>query len=525
MPVSLAEQLDHLPEYMGAHILLCGVALLLGLCISLPLALLVVRRPRAAALVLASAGVIQTIPSLALLALMVPLLGAFGFLPALVALVLYSMLPILRNTVTGIAQVDPNLTEAANALGLTPGQVLRLVEIPLALPIIVAGVRTSAVWVVGIATLSTPVGQTSLGNYIFGGLQTRNWTAVMVGCVLAAALALLMDLLLAVAERGARLRRPMHTVAGLGALVVVLVAGSLWPQLGASRQPVTGPAVVAQTAAGAMATAAPLTRVRVGAKTFTEQYILAGLMERRLRAAGLGVTRADSLGSTVAFDALTRNEIDVYVDYSGTLWANAMKRQDKAPPWKVLAELAGWLADHRGVRLLGALGFENAYALAMRQDRATQLGIVTVEDLTRQAPLLAVGSDYEFFQRPEWRTLQQTYGLAFKETVSFDSTFMYPAVVERKVDVITAFSSDGRIAAYDLAVLDDPRHAFPPYDAVVLLSPRAAAQGTVVGALQPLLGRIDVAHMRQANLMVDRDHDKKTPDQAAAWLDEQTRRP
>ncbi|MCC6202693.1 MAG: ABC transporter permease/substrate-binding protein [Gammaproteobacteria bacterium] len=525
MSASLSEQLEHLPEYMGAHMLLCGVALLLGLCISLPMALLVVRRPRAAAVVLGSAGVIQTIPSLALLALMVPLLKSFGFLPALVALVLYSMLPILRNTVTGISQVDPNLTEAANALGLTPGQMLRLVEIPLALPIIVAGVRTSAVWVVGIATLSTPVGQTSLGNYIFGGLQTRNWTAVMVGCVLAAALALLIDLLLALAERGARLRRPMHTVLGLGALVVVLVTGSLWPHLATSRPPDTRQVVAPQTSAGAASQSAPVTSVRVGAKTFTEQYILAALMERHLRAAGLVVTRADSLGSTVAFDALCRSEIDVYVDYSGTLWANAMKRQDKAPPWKVLAELAGWLADRHGVRLLGALGFENAYALAMRRDRATQLGIATVQDLTHHAPLLAVGSDYEFFQRPEWRTLQQTYGLAFRETVSFDSTFMYPAVVENKVDIITAFSSDGRIAAYDLVVLDDPRHAFPPYDAVVLLSPRVATDAAVVGALQEMLGRIDVAHMRQANLMVDRDDDKWTPDQAAGWLDEQTRRP
>ena len=188
MNPNLALQLEKLPRFLGGHVVLSGAALLLSLAISLPLALRVARSPRLRVPVVTLAGVIQTVPSLALLALMVPLLGAFGFWPALAALVLYGILPIARNTVTGIVNVQPELVEAARGLGMTPRQVLGKVELPLALPIIVAGVRTSAVWLVGMATLSTPVGYTSLGNYVFGGLQTRNWTAVLVGCAAAAAL-------------------------------------------------------------------------------------------------------------------------------------------------------------------------------------------------------------------------------------------------------------------------------------------------------------------------------------------------
>lgn len=513
MNPNLAEQLHHLPSYLGAHVVLSGLALALGIALSLPLAVLVARSRRLAFPVVSGAGVIQTIPSLALLALMVPLSGAFGFRPALVALVLYSMLPILRNTVTGIAQVDPELTEAARALGMTGAQRLRLVELPLALPVIVAGIRTAAVWVVGIATLSTPVGQTSLGNYIFGGLQTRNWTAVLFGCVAAALLAVVIDLLLALAEQGVQRRSRRRLLAAAGGLCLVFAGGALAPRLSRAA-PVATPAAPPDGPAAA----ASRKPVRVGAKTFTEQYILAALIESRLSARGIAVERSDSLGSTVAFDALTKSEIDVYVDYSGTLWANGMRRSDVAPPWRVLAELSGWLAKTHGVRNLGALGFENAYALAMRRDRAEALSIRSIDDLAKRARELEIGSDYEFFQRPEWRRLRDVYGLSFRARVSLDSTFMYQAVKSGRVDVITAFSSDGRISAFDLVVLDDPRRAFPPYDALLLLSPRVASDARVIEALSPLVGAVPVERMRHANLLVDRDRDAQTPAQAAAWL-------
>jgi osmoprotectant transport system permease protein len=519
MNVNVARQLALLPGYLGHHVTIAVSALVLGVALSLPLSIVIAKSERLRWPVLAAAGIVQTIPGLALLALMVPLLGAFGFWPALLALVLYSMLPILQNTVAGIAGVDPDVIDAARAMGMTPRQVLRKVELPLAAPVILAGIRTATVWVVGMATLATPIGQTSLGNFIFGGLQTRNWTAVLFGCAAAAALALVLDQLVALLESAARRRsRPRALVAAVG-LAIVLGGGASAPAIAA-----WGNADARAETAHPGGVSAPTARdeksrpIRVGAKTFTEQYILAALLEEKLRGAGLEVERAESLGSTIAFDALAKDQIDVYVDYTGTLWANAMKRTDARPPWEVLALLTGWLASELHVRCLGPLGFENAYAFAMRRDRAAALGVRTLDDLVPHAASMRLGADYEFLQRPEWGAVQRAYGVRFREGSSFDPTFLYEAVSRGDVDVITAFSSDGRIEAFDLFVLPEPRHALPPYDAVVLLSPRAAGLPRVEEALAPILRTISVERMRRASLMVDREKDKKTPQEAAAWL-------
>ena len=212
-----SEALSHLPDYLGSHLRVSIAALALGLALSLPLAILSRDKPVWRSALLGFAGIVQTIPGLALLALFYPLLlalaaltmnwfgigfSAFGFLPAVLALALYSMLPVLRNTITGLNGVDPVLTEAARGVGMTKPQSLWMIELPLAAPVIMAGIRTAAVWVIGTATLSTPIGQTSLGNYIFAGLQTQNWVLVMVGCVSAAALAVVVDQILALIERG-----------------------------------------------------------------------------------------------------------------------------------------------------------------------------------------------------------------------------------------------------------------------------------------------------------------------------------
>jgi osmoprotectant transport system permease protein len=253
----MADQLALLPGYLTAHLQLALVSLLLGTAVSIPLGIVVTRRKSLESGVLGIASVIQTIPSLALLAIMVPALAAvsavtarafgielrsIGYAPALVALSLYSILPILRNTVTGIESVDPSLIEAARGVGMTDRQMLLRVELPLAMPVVVAGVRTATVWVVGTATLSTPVGATSLGNYIFSGLQTRNTAAVLVGCIAAAGLAIVLDQLIRAVEVAARRRRRSWLVAALAAiaaLYAVTAASFAWDRLGSPERTVT----------------------------------------------------------------------------------------------------------------------------------------------------------------------------------------------------------------------------------------------------------------------------------------------
>lgn len=486
MSASLAAQLARLPELLGAHVVLTMIALAAGIAVSLPAAFLAVRHRRLQAPLLALAGVIQTVPSLALLALMVAAFGLFGRPAALIALTAYSLLPVLRNTITGIEGVDRDVVEAARGVGMTERQILVRIELPLAAPVIIAGIRTAAVWVVGMATLATPVGADSLGSYIFGGLQTRDAAAVLVGVIAAAALAVILDGIVRLAEIAAARRSwPLAGAAALG-LTGILALG-LGPALSGVRADRARPRLV------------------VGAKNFTEQFILARLLAERLEAAGFEVTLKENLGSSVVFDALSRNEVDAYVDYAGTIWANEMKRTDAPAAARVLEEMARWLAAERGVTSLGALGFENTYALAMREQVAARLGVTTIEDLAAHAPGLAIGSDYEFFGRPEWARLRDAYQLAFAARRSFDPTLMYPAVARGDVDVITAFSTDGRIPAFALRVLADPRRAFPPYDAVLLLGPEAARDPRVSAALAPLAGAIDAETMRRANRIVDVD--------------------
>ena len=498
-----------LPDYLSRHVLLSGSAIALGVALGLPLGLWLVRHPRWRWPALAAASFVQTIPGLALLALFYPLLlalslfserlfgfrlPALGFLPSLLALTLYSMLPILRNAVAGLTGLDPAVMEAADAVGMTARQRLLRVEAPLAAPVVMAGIRTAAVWTIGAATLATSVGQTSLGNYIFTGLQTENWVFVLFGCSAAAVFAFVVDQILGLIEAGAARRQRPRIFLGV-ALLGAGLAAALTPLF----------------ASGA--------RIYViGAKNFSEQFILAELISEQIGSAGATSERKEGLGSAVAFRALAASDIDAYVDYSGTLWTNVLERSDTPDSAEMLKQLTTELSKRFGVTLLGPLGFENAYALAMRHDRAAALGVHSIADLAQHAGELTFGTDLEFLSRPEWTALRNAYGLEFKAQRSYTPTFMYRALEAGDVDVITAFSSDGRIAAEKLDVLTDEKHAIPAYDAVLLLAPRRAQDALLRRALTPLIGKIEVGPMREANFMVDRDTDKTSPKQAAEFL-------
>jgi osmoprotectant transport system permease protein len=487
----MREQLALLPGYLAAHLGLTLVALALGVAVSVPLGIVVTRVRQLEGPVLGVASVIQTIPSLALLAFMVPALAAIGarsigYWPALIGLFLYSLLPVLRNTVAGLSGIDPAVIEAARGVGMTPAEQLRRVELPLALPVIVAGIRTSAVWTVGTATLSTPVGAPSLGNYIFSGLQTRNYTAVLVGCIASALLALLLDGVVRALMVGVARRSPRIVAAGLGTLAL-LAAYAAAPVVGGLLARGEEP-------------------ISIGAKTFTEQYILSRVLAGQIhRATGLPTQAVESLGSTVAFDALRTGQIGAYVDYSGTLWATVLQRRDtRADRATVLREVERVLREQYGVLLVAPLGFENTYALAMRREQAERLGVRKISDLAACAPSLRMGGDYELFQRPEWKEVERAYGLSFAERRSMDPSLMYEAARSGQVDVISAFSTDGRIVSYDLVVLEDDRGAIPPYDAVVLASARLAREHPeAVEALRALAGKVDAERMRRMNVAVD----------------------
>ena len=469
------EALTHLSDYLGNHVRVSVTALALGLVVSLPLAIAARKAPLLRGVLLGIASIVQTVPGLALLALFYPLLlalasvtlawfgigfSAFGFLPAVLALALYSMLPVLRNTITGLNGVDPALLEAAQGVGMTPRQSLFTVELPLALPVIMAGIRTSAVWVIGTATLSTPIGQTSLGNYIFAGLQTQNWVFVLFGCIAAAVLALAVDQLLALIENGLRNRSRLRaSLGGIG--IAALIAATLVPTL--ARGP---------------------SSYIVGAKTFTEQYVLSALIAERLRAAGLvgKLARGARLQRDLRCARRQRYRRLCRLFRHAVAQPVPSQRHAAARTTARRIEDDSGEAEHhpvRRARLRECLCAGDADASAPRRSASARIA-----DLASHASTMSIAGDYEFFSRPEWANLRKAYGLSFRAQRTMQPDFMYAAVASGEVDVIAGYTSDGLIAKYDLVVLDDPKRAIPPYDAIVLLSPKRADDQALQAALQ-----------------------------------------
>jgi osmoprotectant transport system permease protein len=254
----------------------------------------------------------------------------------------------------------------------------------------------------------------------------------------------------------------------------------------------------------------------IGGKAFTEQYILTALIQERLEAAGCRTQLREGLGSTILFEALERGQIDAYVDYTGTILATIMHGGGSYSPAETLVDVAAYLKAEHGIVTVGPLGFENSYVFAMRRGQANSLGIRTLADLARQASQLRAGTDSEFFARREWQRVQELYGLTFQKEVTMDAALMYGAIGQGQLDVIAAYSTDGRIDAHDLVILDDPRRALPPYDAILLVSSRLARDPTALQALRPLVNSISTEAMRGANLLVD--NQGQTPRQAADRL-------
>ena len=385
------------------------------------------------------------------------------------------------------------------------------VELPLAAPVIAAGIRTATVWTVGAATLATPVGQPCLGNYIFAGLQTRNFAMLLVGVVAAAALAIILDALLGAAEHalaGRAKRRALVPAAVLrrrsSIVVVACCRGS---------RPTATPR--ARPAAAERRTPRPITHVRIGGKTFTEQYILVELLRQRLAAAGIAVDVAQSLGSTVVFDALAPRRHRCLRRLLGHAVDERDEARAGAPRWQVLAEIEALARD-------ATTGSAASGRSASRTRTRSRCGATppsgsacTRSPISRaHAGALAIGGDYEFFGRAEWAAVQRAYGLRFARTASFDPSLLYEAVARGEVDVISAFSSDGRIAALRSGRARRPARRAPALRRDDPARPPRRGDPRIACALASL--HVDVDEMRQANAMVDRDG--KPARDAAAWL-------
>jgi osmoprotectant transport system permease protein len=486
---------------LGEHVLLVAVSTLAAAAAGIPLGIAAARRPGLARPIVAAANLAQTIPSLALFGFLIPLplIGGIGTRTALVALTVYAILPILRGTITGIQGVPAAVVECAVAMGLTPRQVLRQVEWPLALPSIVSGLRVAVVVGVGTATIASAIGAGGLGDYIFRGLAMVDPVVIMAGALPAALLAVVADGMLAAAARLAdRRRRSPRTAMAVAALTALLGVSALWAATGSRGADIV-----------------------VGSKNFTEQVVLGELLAQVIeRETALRVDRRLNLGGTaIAHQAMVSGGIDAYVEYTGTSLTAIFNLPPSGDSDQVFDQVRDRYAS-LGLTALPRLGFNNTFAILVRRSDAERLGVKTIGDVGKH-PEWRAGFGYEFLERPDgFAGLQRTYGLRFaSQPRVMDLNLIYRAVAAGEIDVTAGDATSGLIDSLGLLALDDDRRYFPVYDAIPIVRAAVLLRYPAVGdALRRLAGRITAAEMRQMNFAVDGER-RRPADVVRAFLD------
>lgn len=481
------------------HLFLVAVSTGIAILIGVPLGILLTRKPVLSKPVIGIANMLQTVPSLALFGFLIPLnvylfhikiIGGIGARTAIVALVLYALLPIIRNTFTGISNVDPAIREAGRGMGMTDRQLLFQVELPLALGVILAGIRVATVICVGTATIAAAIDAGGLGRYIFRGLRMNDNTLIMAGAVPAALIALAADFLLGYGEKTiqeAETRRSRKLLWFTVGAVALLATASI-----SVYYPVTGGNLVV-----------------VGSKDFTEQIILGELLAQTIESNGaLLVERRFDLGGNLAHEALLAGEIDMYVEYTGTALLAILKGERSNDPAEVYRRVKDEYAKRFHLEWLKPLGFNNTFAILVRRDDADRRHLKTISDAAGVAGQWRAGFGQDFMSRADgYAGFARAYGLRFKEIREMDLSLTYRALAQNQVDLIAGNSTDGLIDRYGLVQLEDDRRYFPPYDAVPVVRQSILAKYPELGSvLQKLGGILTVDDMRKLNYAVDGEH-------------------
>ena len=476
---------------IGEHVKLVLIAILIAVAIGVPTGILLTRHRALRGPVLGIANIMQTIPSLALFGFLIPLpfIGGIGARTALVALVLYSLLPIIRNTITGILGVEPSVREAAVAMGMTDGQVLRQVELPLAMGVIVTGIRVATVIAVGVTTIAAAVGAGGLGVYIFRGLRQYDNNLLLAGALSAALLALIADFALGLVEKrfslSAKRRSGSSRKLAVAVAVVLVIAGVAiwWSRSNTDKTD----------------------KITIGSKDFTESALLAEIVAQMLEARGVTVERRFELGGNLPHEALVSGTLDLYPEYTGTSYTAILHHKPISDPRAVYDQVKQDYANKFNVSVSAPIGFENTFAILVRGDESRRLNLKTISDAAPHTNTWRAGFGQDFMSRDDgYPGFSKAYGLKFAEVREMDLSLTYIALSSRQVDLIAANSTDGRIATLDLFQLADDRHYFPPYEAVYLVRQDTLERVPALReVLASLANAISTDEMRRLNYEID----------------------
>lgn len=493
------------------HIRLTAVAVGLAIVVGVPLGIIISYVKALNKPIMGATNLIQAVPSMALLGFAIPLLG-IGILPAVIVVFLYSLLPIVKNTYIGISQIKPGTIEAAKGIGMTRAQILWRVQLPLTLPVLMAGVRISAVTAVGLMTIAAFIGAGGLGFLVFSGISSVNNGMIMAGAVPACILALFIDWILSYVEAlvtpvslqpnvvGNKeqilhsRKRKKWTVGVVAALVVVLLGNSAYGALAKNNNV-----------------------IRVGSKQFTEQLILGNMLSEMIeKNTDLEVEKHLGAGGTqVLYSAMTNDNLDAYIDYTGTVYVDVLKHSPSNDKEQVYETSKEELKDKDHVALLDAAPFSNTFTLAIDSELAKEYNISKLSDLAREGANLKAGTTLEFLNREDGLAgINKTYGFKFKDAKGIDGATRYVALENGSVQVVDAYSTDGLLKKYGLTVLEDDKHFFPPYYGVPLVREEVLeAHPELKPLINKMMEQLDTNTMQSLNYAVDVEH--KSPEEVA----------
>lgn len=483
---------------LADHIKLTAVSVGLAILIGVPLGILISYTSKASKPILSVANIIQAIPSMALLGFMIPFVG-IGVVPAVIAVVLYSLLPIIKNTYTGIENIDPETLEAAKGIGLTPFQVLFKVQIPLALPVIMAGIRIASVTAVGLMTMAAFIGADGLGYLVFSGIRTVNNNQILAGAIPACLLALTVDFLLGLVEK---LVTPISLQKGDNTV---------------KKKRRTTQKVILSTAALLLAAVFVITSIgkgptssrsiSIGSKDYTEQAIIGNMVAEFIEArTDIQVDRKLDLGGTqVCFGALQNGDIDMYIEYSGSAYTDTLKHPPISDVEEVYNTVKKEFSEIYDITVLPQMGFNNTYVMAVTQETADMYQLETISDLAKVANNFISGTVFEFLNRDDGLPgLQKAYGFQMGQSVALDGAPRYTALINKEVDVIDAFATDGLLKKFGLVSLIDDKSFFPPYYAMPIIRSQTLEEYPEIRALmEELAPLLTNTVMMELNYRVD----------------------
>lgn len=492
--MEILERKDYFLQLLAEHILIASGALTITAIVGISLGIWVFYSSKTRGFVLSLVNFLYTIPSIAMFGLLIPLVG-IGLKNALIVLVLYGLLPMVRNTYTGLSEVRADVVEAAQGMGATRYQIFRDVYFPLALPSIIAGLRVTTVMLVALTGLAALIGAGGLGQAIFRGLNTMNTAMIVAGSLGISILAILMDRWVGVFEH--RLVRvvsknaaPKQRIAvqinvAVLALVIGLAVFYINPFQSSHTHTVT-----------------------VASKPTSEQFILGEIMAQLIeKETDLKVIRKFGIGggTTNIHPALLKGELDMYVEYTGTGWMSVLKEKLPADKQVDIQAIQALYQKNYKLHWMGLLGFNNTYALAIHDSMASKFNMSSCSDLALNSQFFEFGAEFDFFERVDgYQGLVDTYGFKFASIHEMDINLRYNAMLQGKVNAIDAFTTDAKIVANKLKVLKDDLNYFPSYEAGIVIRQEVLDEYPALEAvLSKLNNKIDTETMMQMNYEVE----------------------